>query len=103
MELTNNGQSEMEIVEYTASTLSFVNPAMRDPLFGQVELEVSPSATIAPGETAEVTLVMSDERWLEDQLIPAATSQLATAGLIVLESEGEVQFLEVNAPLKIND
>lgn len=101
LELTNNGTADMEIAEYTASTLSFVNTALRDPLFGQAEMNVE-SGPIAPGETREVTLVMSDERWTGDQLIPAATSQLATSGLVVLDSGGETQFLEINAPLKID-
>ena len=101
VELTNNGDTDMEIAEYTASTLAFVNPDLRDPLFGQAELKIEPAGPIPAGETKEVTLTMTDKRWTQDQLVPAATSQLATAGLIVLESGDEEQFVEVNAPLKM--
>jgi methane/ammonia monooxygenase subunit B len=99
VELENTGEDDMEILEFTTSTLSFVNPDVREAT-GQIEeMTVEPSESIGPGETAEVTLTMPSERWESDQLIPTAESQLAIFGTIVVESGSDIGFAEVNAPL----
>jgi methane/ammonia monooxygenase subunit B len=99
VELENTGEDDMEILEFTTSTLSFVNPDVREAT-GQIEeMTVEPSESIGPGETAEVTLTMPSERWESDQLIPTAESQLAIFGTIVVESGQDIGFAEVNAPL----
>ncbi len=99
-ELTNTGEDDMEVAEFTTSTLTFANPDLQEPSAGQAEMTVDPTGTIEPGETAVVTLTLSDDRWTNDQLIPTAESQLEISGLIVLESGGETGFAEVHAPLK---
>jgi methane/ammonia monooxygenase subunit B len=99
VELENTGEDDMEILEFTTSTLSFVNPEVGE-LTGQAEeLTVEPSGSIGAGETAEVTLTMPSERWEDDQLIPTNESQLAIFGTIVVESGDDIGFAEVNAPL----
>ena len=95
VELTNTGEDDMEVTEFTTSTLTFTT----DPSGSQTQLVVEPEGSISAGETAEVTLTLQDDRWEDDQLIPTAESQFEIAGLVVLESSGESQFVEVHAPL----
>lgn len=99
VELTNTGEDDMEVAEFTTSTLRFVNPDVQDATGSAAEMTVEPSGSIGAGETQEVTLTLTDERWADDQLIPSAESQLEMSGLVLLDSGGDTDFAEVHAPL----
>jgi methane/ammonia monooxygenase subunit B len=100
-EVTNTSEGDLEVAEFTTSTLRFVNPDVAEATGEAAEMTVEPSGSIGEGDTEEVTLTLQDDRWASDQLIPSAESQLEISGLVVLEGADESGFAEVHAPLRI--
>jgi len=98
--VTNTGTSDIEVAQFTTSTLTFVNPDLAEPTLEQASLTLDPSGPIAPGQTATLSLTLPDERWTLDKLIPTAESQLEIVGLLVFDNGG---FAEVHAPLKTEE
>jgi methane/ammonia monooxygenase subunit B len=94
--VTNTGESDIELSEFTISTLTFTNPDVAEAPPGGAELSVEPSATVEGGATEELTLTLADPRWEDDQLIPTAESQFEIAGLLVFD---DGTWAEVHAPL----
>jgi hypothetical protein len=97
--VTNTGDSDIELAEFTISTLTFTNPDVGEEAPGGAEMSVEPSATIGGGDTEELTLSLPDPRWEDDQLIPTAESQFEIAGLLVFN---DGTFAEVHAPLLVD-
>lgn len=95
-DVTNVGESDIEVSQFTTSTLTFVNPDLAEPTLEQAAMTVEPSGPISPGETATITLTMPDERWDTEKVIPTAESQLEIVGLWVFDPTG---YAEVHAPL----
>ena len=95
-EVTNNGTSTVELAQFTSSTLTWVNPDVGQAELAQGTMTVEPSGSISAGQTATLTLILPDERWVLDQLIPTAESQLEIVGLLVFD---DGTFVEVHAPL----
>jgi len=96
-EVTNTGDRDLVLVEFTTSTLTFVNPEVEPATLEEAELAVAPGGAVGAGETVTLTLTLADERWELDKLIPTAESQLEIVGLLVFD---DGTFAEVHAPLK---
>jgi len=95
-EVTNTGNRDIVLAEFTTSTLTFVNPEVEAATLEEAELAVAPGGTVGAGETVTFTLTLDDPRWEGDKLIPTAESQLEIVGLLVFD---DGTFAEVHAPL----
>lgn len=93
VEVTNTGDRDLVLAEFTTSTLTFVE----NPTLDEAKLAVAPGGAVGAGETVTLTLTLADERWEGDKLIPTAESQLEIVGLLVFD---DGTFAEVHAPLK---
>jgi methane/ammonia monooxygenase subunit B len=98
-DVTNTGESDIELAEFTTSTLTFSNPDVEEVQPEGAELVVEPSATIDGGATETLTITLTDPRWDDDQLIPAAESQFEIAGLLVFD---DGTFAELHAPMLVD-
>jgi methane/ammonia monooxygenase subunit B len=100
-EVTNTSEGDLEVAEFTTSTLRFVNPEVGELSGEAAEMTVEPSGSISSGSTEEITLTLQDDRWETDQLIPTAESQFEISGLVVLSGGEDDGFVEVHAPLRL--
>lgn len=97
-EVTNTGDRDLMLAEFTTSTLTFANPEVEPPTLDEAELGVAPGGSVGAGETATLSLTLADPRWEGDKLIPTTESQLEIVGLLVFD---DGTFAEVHAPLKL--
>jgi methane/ammonia monooxygenase subunit B len=90
----NTGDSPASITEFTTTTLTFpVHDAA-----GERSVQVSPSASIAPGESTTIQLAITDEIWEEERLIPIGESRMQVTGVIRFKDEaGKENFATVQS------
>ena len=91
-QVKNNSPSPISLKEYIMAMTTFVNGdkqeiAMAGPGEFMGHLTVAPDGPIAPGETKNLTLTMSNEIFLEERLIPLHDPQQAIAGLLRFKDE----------------
>jgi methane/ammonia monooxygenase subunit B len=91
-QVKNNSPSPISLKEYIMAMTTFVNGdkqeiAMAGPGEFMGHLTVEPDGPIAPGETKNLTLTMSNEIFLEERLIPLHDPQQAIAGLLRFKDE----------------
>lgn len=91
-QVANLGREPLQITGFTTSSLTF-RPQGPGPV-----LRAEP-ATVAPGQTAVVKLTVQDRVWAEERLITAGRSELAVAGLLMVESAGQRNLLTVSSPV----
>ena len=96
--VTNTGQTPMDLAQFTTTTLKFTTGAGAGPGV----MNVSPSATVAPGSSpTTLTLTMKDPAWEAEHLVPIGESQLLFSGVLVFETpDGQVNLTELEANLK---
>jgi methane/ammonia monooxygenase subunit B len=80
-QVKNNSPSPISLKEYIMAMTTFVNGDIMG------HLTVAPDGPIAPGETKNLTLTMSNEIFLEERLIPLHDPQQAIAGLLRFKDE----------------
>ena len=97
-EVTNTGNRDLVLAEFTTSTLTFANSEVEPATLEEAELVVAPGGTVGAGETVTLSLTLADPRWEGDKLIPTTESQLEIVGLLVFD---DGTFAEVHAPLKL--
>ena len=96
--VTNTGETPMDLAQFTTTTLKFTTGAGAGPGV----MNVSPSATVAPGSSpTTLTLTMKDPAWEAEHLVPIGESQLLFSGVLVFETpDGQVNLTELEANLK---
>lgn len=95
---TNTGSTPITVEEFTTSTLTFT---AGDAAEGQRTLQVSPSATVEPGETTTLKLSMTDEVWKEERLMPVGESRMQVTGVLrFADAEGNDTFATVQSFVK---
>jgi Monooxygenase subunit B protein. len=82
VQVTNTGTEDVTVDSFTTSTLTWT--AGKD-------LQVSPSPTIAPGETAELELSIADEVWTKERLMPLNESRLQLTGVLRFADAAEAE------------
>lgn len=92
-EVKNKGTAPLSLKQYIMAMTTFVNGskdeiAAAGPGEFVGQLSVSPDGPIAPGETRDVTLKMSNEIFLEERLIPLHDPQQLIAGLLRFQDSG---------------
>jgi methane/ammonia monooxygenase subunit B len=88
--LTNNGTAPATVEAFNTSSVVFDGQAR--------SLEISPDATIAPGETKELLLTMEDPIWKVERLLPIGESRMQITGVVrVADSAGNENFVTVQS------
>jgi methane/ammonia monooxygenase subunit B len=105
LDVTNNGSSPLTLKQYIMAMAVFVNggadeQAKAGPADFVSRLNVEPSAPVAPGQTAKLTLTMSSEVFDQERLIPLHDPQQLIAGLLRFENaDGKQQFVTTKSVL----
>ena len=107
IELTakNINDSAIDLQEFTTSTLTFSPAGSSANAPGKYlhQMQVSPSGTIQPGQTATMTLTIDGNPFVDEHLVPTNESQLTVAGLLAFkDSSGKRSFNEFEEPLRPN-
>jgi methane/ammonia monooxygenase subunit B len=107
IELTakNVSDSPIDLQEFTTSTLTFSPAGSAASAPGKYlhTMQVSPSGTVQPGQTANVTLTIDGNPFVEEHLVPTNESQLTVAGLLAWkDASGKRSFNEFEEPLRPN-
>jgi methane/ammonia monooxygenase subunit B len=105
LEVTNISPGPIQVREFVTSTLTFVASGVGTPM-GEAayrdEMTVTPS-TIPAGGKANVSMVMSGERFDREHLLPLGESQLTIAGLLRFQdAAGKTASIEFEEPLQPN-
>jgi methane/ammonia monooxygenase subunit B len=94
----NNSPSPISLKQYIMAMTTFVNGgkdemAAAGPSEFVGQLTVEPDGTIAPGESRNLTLKMSNEVFLQERLIPLHDPQQLIAGLLRFQDDQGKQEL----------
>jgi methane/ammonia monooxygenase subunit B len=96
-QVTNTGQTPMNLTQFTTTTLKFTTGTTDGPGV----MTVKPAATVQPGSApTKLTLTIKDPAWEEEHLVPIGESQLLITGILVFEAGGEKNYSELEANLK---
>lgn len=95
VQVKNTGKDPLRVASFITSNLTF---AAQNAGKGGLVLQAEP-AVVNPGQAATVRLTMQDHVWHQDRLISVGRSELAVAGLLVLESGGQRNHLTVASPV----
>jgi methane/ammonia monooxygenase subunit B len=90
VEVTNTGKSPATLKGFTTSSLTFVDQASAGTGAEHVVV-ISPSATIAPGETKTVNLTMRDPVWRDTRMIEVNRPRIEVAGQLVFQDPSGTQ------------
>jgi methane/ammonia monooxygenase subunit B len=94
----NTGQKAMELKEFTTTSLRFVPSA---PAATDIPMTVTPSTTVEPGASTQMTLALKTPAWETEHLLPIGESQLVVTGILVFDDEDATRNLtEVQANLR---
>ena len=94
---TNLGKTPASVTQFTTSTLTFPVTAEA----GERSVQVTPSAEIAPGETATLKLTMTDEVWAKERLMPVGESRMQITGVVrFADADGNENFKTVQSFVK---
>lgn len=93
--VTNTGSSPASVEAFTTSTLTF---PVAEEAGEKRSLQVSPATPIAPGETRELTLSITDKVWAVERLMPVGESRMQLTGVLRLKDEdGHENFVTVQS------
>ena len=99
VDITNNGTTPMDLKEFTTSTLTFA-PGLT-PGENTGSLTVTPSGSVAPGQTTKLSIAMQGSAWEDEKLIPVnESSQMITGILLVQTGDGKKVLTEVESNLQ---
>jgi methane/ammonia monooxygenase subunit B len=97
LEVTNTGDSPMQLAQFVTSNLQFDNPEVEA---GDRDLGVDPTGVIDPGETTTLQVAMRDNVFETEHLLPVGEAQLTIAGLAIFEDEaGNRTDVEIDTPI----
>lgn len=95
---TNTGSTPIEVTQFTTSTLTFPVAASAG---AERSLQVAPSTTVAPGETATLKLSMTDDVWVKERLMPVGESRMQITGVLrFTDGAGHDNFATVQSFVK---
>jgi methane/ammonia monooxygenase subunit B len=92
VDVHNTGDKPATLQAFTTSTLTFATAGVSAPVDGR-EAIVSPQATVAPGEKANLTVTMSDEVWEHERLMPLNESRMQITGLLRFKDSANAENL----------
>jgi methane/ammonia monooxygenase subunit B len=101
--VTNVHNTPIQLAGFTTSSLTFISSGSTAtaPQSYRHELTVSPSGTIQPGQTANLTVVLVGDAFVEEHLVPTGESQLTIAGLLIFQdAAGKRSSVEMEEPLR---
>jgi methane/ammonia monooxygenase subunit B len=99
VDITNHGTTPMDLQEFTTSTLKFA-PGLA-PGENTGGLTATPSGSVAPGQTAKLSIAMQGSAWEDEKLIPVnESSQMITGILLFQTGDGKKVLTEVEANLQ---
>jgi len=99
--VTNTSKSPVTVTAFRTGNLTFLNPLAKLP-HGDYEyqMQVSPSGTIEPGSTADITLTIPGSVLRQQELLPLGQAQYVVAGVIELtDSNGNRNFDTIQTSL----
>ncbi len=82
VEVTNTGEKAATLDAFTTTTLTWA---------ADKTLAVSPSTTVAPGETKTLTLAIKDKVWTKERLMPLNESRLQLTGVLRFADEAAAE------------
>jgi methane/ammonia monooxygenase subunit B len=100
--VTNLSNNPVTVAAFRTAYLAFVNPEAGASESGDYihQMTVSPSGTIGPGQTTEVTLTIPGTVLEQEQMLPIGKAQLQVAGVVELDdSSGTRNFSTVETAL----
>jgi methane/ammonia monooxygenase subunit B len=104
VKVTNISGGPIQLKEFTTSTLTFFNSAVASPSgVYQDEMQLSPAGPIPAGQTVDMAMELSGERFDREHLLPIGESQLTIAGLMVFQdAAGNKASVELEESLQPN-
>ncbi|WP_328532165.1 methane monooxygenase/ammonia monooxygenase subunit B [Nocardioides sp. NBC_00368] len=95
VKVTNTGTSPASVESFMTSTLTF--PVAEAGSEGR-SVQISPATPIAPGETRELTMSITDEVWAKERLMPVGESRMQLTGVLRLQDEaGHENFVTIQS------
>jgi len=90
VDVTNTGKVPMMLKGFTTSSLTFVDQTSAGTGAEHV-MVISPSATIAPGETKTLNLTLRDPVWRDARMIEVNRPRIEVAGQLLFQDQAGVQ------------
>jgi methane/ammonia monooxygenase subunit B len=90
VDVTNTGKSPMSLKGFTTSSLTFVDQASAA-VGAEHVMVISPSGTIAPGETKTLTLTLRDPVWRDSRMIEVNRPRIEVAGQLLFADASGTQ------------
>jgi methane/ammonia monooxygenase subunit B len=90
VDVTNKGSSPMSLNGFTTSSLTFVDQTKAGAGTEHV-MVISPSGTIAPGETKTLTLTLRDPVWRDTRMIEVNRPRIEVAGQLLFQDAAGTQ------------
>lgn len=93
--VTNTGSSPATVESFMTSTLTF---PVAEKAGEDRSVQISPATPIAPGETREMTMSITDEVWATERLMPVGESRMQLTGVLRLQDEaGHENFVTIQS------
>lgn len=93
--VTNTGSSPATVESFMTSTLTF---PVAEEAGEDRSVQISPATPIAPGETRELTMSITDEVWAKERLMPVGESRMQLTGVLRLQDEaGHENFVTIQS------
>lgn len=93
--VTNTGTAPASVESFMTSTLTF---PVAEAASEKRSVQISPATPIAPGETRELTMSITDEVWAKERLMPVGESRMQLTGVLRLQDEaGHENFVTVQS------
>lgn len=88
VDVTNTADQAIQLDSFTTTTLTWK---------AGEKLNVSPATTIAPGETRNLTLAISDEVWTRERLMPLNESRMQLTGVLRFLQSSMQNFVTIQS------
>ena len=91
----NTGSSPASVEAFMTSTLTF---PVAEKGSAERSVQISPATPIAPGETRELTMSITDQVWAKERLMPVGESRMQLTGVLRLQDEaGHENFVTIQS------
>src|SRR5262249_36363142 len=84
VDVTNTGKSPMTLTGFTTSSLTFVDQSKAGTGAEHVVV-ITPSPTVAPGETKTITMTIRDGVWVDTRMIEVNRPRIEVAGQLLFQ------------------
>ena len=84
VDVTNTGKAPMTLTGFTTSSLTFVDQA-NAPTGAEHVMSISPTPTVAPGETKTFNLTLRDPVWRDTRMIEVNRPRIEVAGQLIFK------------------